>query len=118
MPLTKVDPNDPIWQELIDLMEADDGETAKSALATGRPLLQRMGLSPTSGGMIGYVLDLLKTRYPMHELPLGDPPGCHGIGYVMNNSDGNKLYIKFKINEVSFSEKRFYILSFKTSDHS
>jgi hypothetical protein len=101
-------------EELICLCEADDWEVQEPALAEGIPLLRRMGVRFASrAALVRYILDLLKSDYPMHAVGLGEPPGCNGIGYVMNNSDGRGLYIKVTIEE----EKKVLVMSFKTSKH-
>jgi hypothetical protein len=40
---------------------------------------------------------LLKSGFPLHAVPQGDPPGSRGIGYEMRNADGQGLYIKLKL---------------------
>src|SRR5262245_59634236 len=82
---------------LIRLIEADEWEVTASAVSDARPILLRAGLPGTTFAVVEYVLRLLKDGFPMHPLPLGEPPGSAGTAYVMNNADGQGLYIKVKI---------------------
>lgn len=74
-----------------------------------------MGQLPTDGAIIDYITRLLRTGFRFHAIPLGDPPGSGGTGYVMNNADGRGLYIKMTIRQERTTEVR--ILSFKVSQH-
>ena len=57
-----------------------------------------------------------RKRIPILRTPLGEPPGARGIGWVMNNPDGNDTYIKLKIEEDGIKEIA-WVLSCKTSKH-
>jgi hypothetical protein len=48
----------------------------------------------------------------MHAVAMGEPPGSLGTGYVLNNVDGQGLYIKLVIER-----DRTRVVSFHTSIH-
>lgn len=58
------------------------------------------------------LLELLDADSPFHEVPLGEPPGSLGVGYVLNDVDGRGLYIKFLLEW-----KYLKIFSFHISKH-
>ena len=74
-----------------------------------------MGQMPTDCAIIDYIVRLLRTNFPFHEVRLGEPAGSAGAGYVMNNADGRGLYIKVKIECGRADE--VIVLSFHVSDH-
>jgi hypothetical protein len=47
---------------------------------------------------------------------MGEPPGSRGIGWVMNNPDGNNTYIKLKIEQDGIFEIA-WVISCHTSKH-
>ncbi|MCI0463002.1 MAG: hypothetical protein L0Z62_39145 [Gemmataceae bacterium] len=101
-------------QRLIELIEADEWEITDSAVADGFARLRATGDYPTQWKLVKFTLQLLKDGFPIHAVPLGEPPGSLGVGYVMNNADGRGLYIKLKIEEDRVAQ----LLSFHTSKHS
>jgi hypothetical protein len=107
---------DEVRAELIRLLDNDDWQIVKTtAREPGLPILRAMGLMPTDGAMIEYITRLLRTNFPFHAEPLGEPPGSAGTGYVMNNSDGRGLYIKVKIERRRTDE--VIVMSFHVSKH-
>lgn len=84
-------------QELIRLLEADEYEITGKAEAEGRRILKQHMDHPTQWAVIEFALKLLKSSFPLHAVPQGDPPGSRGIGYEMRNADGRGLYIKLKL---------------------
>jgi hypothetical protein len=114
-------------EELIRLIQNDDWEVVHSASlrrddSPGQEgylaILRRLGVQyPSEGAMVAYVLDLLKSNFPMHAVGLGEPLGSLGIGWVMNNSDGRDLYIKLTIQEQRMGQPRARFLSFHRSIH-
>jgi hypothetical protein len=100
-------------QRLIELIEADEWEITGSAIKDGFDVLRSTGEYPTQWKIVKYVLDLLKSDFPIHAVGLGEPPGSAGVGYVMNNADGRGLYIKLKVEE----DRTAWVVSFHTSKH-
>ena len=82
---------------MIRLLEDVAWRIAKSARGIAYPILRAMGQMPTDCAIIDYIVRLLRTNFPFHEVRLGEPAGSAGAGYVMNNADGRGLYIKVKI---------------------
>jgi hypothetical protein len=107
------DPEQMVRDELIRLLDNDDWQIMGSARATAYPILRAMGQMATDGAIIEYITHLLRTDFPFHAVPLGEPPGSGGTGYVMNNADGRGLYIKMTIRQERATE--VWILSFKVS---
>jgi hypothetical protein len=62
--------------------------------------------------MVDFLHDLLESGFDIHEVQLGEPPGSGGVGYVLNNADGEGLYIKFKLEW-----QYLLLLSFHVSKH-
>jgi len=107
--------SEPIRDELLRLLDDVAWRIARSARESAYPILRAMGQRPTDCAMIDYVTRLLRAGFPFHEVPLGEPPGTAGTGYVMNNADGQGLYIKLKIERERTDE--VVVLSFHVSDH-
>jgi hypothetical protein len=104
-----------IREELLRLLDNDDWQVTESARRAAFPILRGMGRVATDGAIIEYVTRLLRTDFPFHEVPLGDPPGSAGTGYVMNNADGPGLYIKLTIRQERTTE--VWVVSFHVSQH-
>src|SRR6266850_2037004 len=83
-----------IRQELVRLLEDDEWMLTRAAELSGREVLGRKLQYPTQCDIIRFVLSALKTDFPIHEVALGERPGSLGAGYVMNNADGEGLYVK------------------------
>ena len=109
------DPGTKVRDELIRLLDDVAWRIAKSARRTAYPILRAMGQMPTDCAMIEHITRLLRMGFPFHEVPLGEPPGSAGTGYVMNNADGQGLYIKVKIERERTDD--VVVLSFHVSDH-
>jgi hypothetical protein len=104
--------------ELIRLLESPNWEIVKSAREAARPILQDAGQRPSAWAIPDYITDLLRKGFPFHPIPLGEPPGSAGVGYVMNNADGRGLYIKVKIErDRTDGVVGVVILSFHISKH-
>jgi hypothetical protein len=100
-------------RRLIELIEAEDCDLTQAAVNDGREILRRSMRYPTRWAIVEYVLKLLRAKFPMHAVELGEPPGSLGIGYVMTNADGQGLYIKLRIED----DRLAWVLSFHTSKH-
>jgi|SRR5665213_1880708 len=110
--------NEEIRAELIRLLESPTWRIVKSARDAACPILQAAGQRPTDWAILEYITDLLRTDFPFHPIPLGEPPGSVGIGYVMNNTDGRGLYIKVKIErDRADGVVGVVVLSFHISKH-
>ena len=109
-------------QKLIELLEDEDGRRVtwkftRSAQDQGRNALKaHFGAFPSDEVMIEYFAHLLRSDFPIHRTPLGEPPGSGGIGWVMNNPDGNQTYIKLKIEQDGVYDIAL-VLSCHTSKH-
>lgn len=119
--MAEADPNDneaSARQKLIELIEAEAWEFTKSALEQGKVALKSVAREPIGEyAIIEYIFDLLNVGFPMSRTLLGEPPGSGGIGWVMNNPDGKRTYIKLKIDKDERDESICYVLSCKTSKH-
>lgn len=104
-------------QQLARLFDAGDYEITDQAQLDGFPILRREGLRPTEGALVGWILDLLASNFPMHAVGLGEPPCSGGIGWVMNNADNQGLYIKLALEERRIGQGVAWLLSFHTSRH-
>src|SRR5437660_998844 len=92
--------NDPALarQRLIELLEEGRWRFTDAAFNEGRIVLRAAcGRTPSDCVMVDYILKHLRNGFPILRTPMGEPPGSKGIGWVMNNSDGNHTYIKLKI---------------------
>jgi hypothetical protein len=104
-----------VRSELIRLLDNVAWKVTESARATAYPILRTAGQMPTDCAVIDYIVRKLRTNFPFHAEPLGEPPGSRGTGYVMNNTDGQGLYIKVKIEQRRTDE--VHVLSFHISKH-
>jgi hypothetical protein len=88
-------------RKLIELFEDNDGwRFTDTALNQGRVALRPVcAKSASDCEIIDYIVGRLRAGFPIHRTPLGEPPGSSGIGWVMNNPDGNHTYIKLKIEQ-------------------
>jgi hypothetical protein len=109
------DPEQEVRDELLRLLDNDDWQITESARSTALPILRAMGRMPTDGAIIEYVAHLLRTGFAFHEIPLGEPLGSAGTGYVMNNADGQGLYIKLTIRRERTTE--VWVVSFHVSQY-
>lgn len=117
---TQAQDNDPALarRKLIELLEDEDGWRFKEqAFNEGRIALRgHFGKTPSEFEMIDYFALLLRNGFPILLTPLGEPPGSGGIGWVMNNPDGNQTYIKLKIEQDGIYDHA-WVLSCHTSKH-
>ncbi len=109
------DPGKKVRDELLRLLDNDDWQVTGSARIAAYPILRAMGRMPSDAAIVEYVSRLLRTDFPFHAVPLGEPPGSAGTGYVMNNADGRGLYIKMTIRQARTTE--VWIVSFHVSQH-
>lgn len=103
--------DDDTRQELIRLLageEEEDWRITLSALSDGRRLLPHYRGHWGAYAINLFLLDLLRSNFPMHPVELGSGQ----IGCVMNNADGKGLYIK-----VTIADGMAVILSFHISKH-
>lgn len=56
--------------------------------------------------------EIARQGFPVNAVPLGNPPGSGGEGWSMNNTDGQGLYIKLKVEGGCV-----WVLSFHRSIH-
>lgn len=112
--------NDPelARQKLIELLEDDDSwRFTDAAFNQGRVALRQVcGKTPSDCEMIDYIVGRLRAGFAILRTPLGEPPGSRGIGWVMNNPDGNDTYIKLKIEQDGIFDIA-WVLSCHTSKH-
>lgn len=103
---------------LIELLEDLDGwKFTDAAFNQGRLALRTVcGKIPSDCEMVDYTVKRLRAGFPILRTPMGEPPGSRGIGWVMNNPDGNLTYIKLKIEDDGISEIA-WIISCHTSKH-
>jgi hypothetical protein len=104
--------------ELIRLLDNGDCRIPKTkATDPGFPILRKMGLMPTQGAMIEYISDLLRANFPLHPVLLHSAPASGGTGYVMNNCDGQGLYIKVRIEREYWRTHQVVVMSFHVSEY-
>jgi hypothetical protein len=112
--------NDPILAraKLIELLEAIDGwRFTDTAFNQGRVALRPVcGKTPSDCEMIDYIAGRLRVGFPILRTLMGEPPGSRGIGWVMNNPDGNNTYIKLKIEQDGVFDIA-WVISCHTSKH-
>jgi hypothetical protein len=104
------DCDDTTRQELIRLLEGEEESwrITYSALNKGRQILPHFKGHFGAYAINLFILDRLRSGFPMHAVKLGSG----GVGCVMNNADGQGLYIKVTIeNDIAV------ILSFHRSKH-
>jgi hypothetical protein len=101
---------------LVSLLEQDEYLFTDTALHDGMRLARTLGDIgrgfPSQCGLVDYIIEQLRLPFPLNEVPLGDPPGSSGMAYSMNNTNGQGLYIKLKVED-----DRVVILSFHASKH-
>jgi hypothetical protein len=110
--------NKEIRAELIRLLDGPHCEIVKSAWDDAYPILQDAGQRPTDWAIFDYITDFLRNDFPFHPVPLGEPPGSAGVGYVMNNAGRQGLYIKLTIErDRTDGVVGVVVLSFHISKH-
>ena len=97
---------DEVRRVACDFLRNDDWQLTESVERDAR----KLGYSQC--GVADLLLDQLEARFAFHEVPLGEPPGSGGVGYVLNDVDGQGLYIKFLLEW-----KYLKIFSFHISKH-
>jgi hypothetical protein len=106
---------DEVHQRLIELFENDDWNITERAERTGRDFLRRLlkSANPSQVSIMRHVLRLLKRDdCSLVPVPMGEPPGSHGLGYRIPDPVSPILYIKVKIEE-----DLAWIISFHESAH-
>ena len=104
---------DEVRRRLIELIEADEWRITERAERTGRAFLRGVVPVPTQLSIVRHVLHLLRQAdCSLIPVPMGEPPGSHGLGYRVQDPGSHHLYIKVKIEE-----DLAWIISFKESDH-
>src|SRR5437762_7338091 len=93
---TPSDPHAAARRELIEAIEAGKWEFQKRALREGLDVFRRHSENPSDTELIDYILGLLERGFPLGQVELHDPP--YGQGYEMENTDGQGLYIKVKLD--------------------
>src|SRR5437867_3379229 len=87
-------------REIVRLLERDEWRVTKRAIEDGRPLMRAMGVDfPTECAMIDLILEQLRNKHPLTAIGMGEPPGVHGIAYVMKDACLKDLYIKLKVED-------------------
>ncbi len=112
--------NDPALarKKLIELLEDIDGwRFTDTAFNQGRIALRSAcGKIPTDCEMIDYILERLRSGFPILRTLMGEPPGSRGIGWVIVNPDGNDTYLKLKIEQDGVFNIA-WVISCHTSKH-
>jgi hypothetical protein len=104
---------DEVRQRLIELIEEEEWRITERAERTGRESLRRSLPVPTQVSIVLHVLKLLKQDdCSLVPVPMGEPPGSHGVGYTVRDPVSPNLYIKVKIEE-----DLAWIISFHESIH-
>jgi hypothetical protein len=105
-------------KKLIELLDGIDAwRFTESAFNQGRIALKVVcGKTPSDCEMIDYIVGRLRAGFPILRTLMGEPPGSRGIGWVMNNPDGNHTYIKLKIEQDGVYDVA-WIISCHTSKH-
>ena len=80
---------------LLEGAEAENWSITYSALQSGRKILPRHNGHFGAYAVNSFILNLLRTGFPMHEVKLGSGQPA----FVMNNADEQGLYIKLKIED-------------------
>ena len=103
---------------LIELLEdLDSWRFTDAAFNQGRVALRAVcGKTPSDCEMIDLIVKWLRARRSLDRTPMGEPPGSRGIGWVMNNPDGNNTYIKLKIEQDGIFDIA-WVISCHTSKH-
>ena len=103
---------------LIALFEdPDNWRFTDTALNQGRVALKKAcGKIPTDCWIIDYIVELLRSGFPLVRTPMGEPTGSRGVGWVMHNPDGNDTYIKLKIEQDGVYDIA-WVISCHTSKH-
>jgi hypothetical protein len=111
--------NDPelARKKFIELLEDDNWRFTDTALKQGQEALRTFcGKTPSECEIIDLILKWLRSKFRLDLTPMGEPPGSSGIGWVMNNPDGNNTYIKLKIEFYRVSEIA-WVISCHTSKY-
>jgi hypothetical protein len=112
--------NDPALarQKLLESFgDIDAWRFTDTAYSEGRVALRpACGKTPSDFEMVDYIAQRLRAGFPLIRTPMGEPPGSRGIGWVMNNPDGNDTYIKLKIEQDGVFDIA-WVLSCHTSKH-
>jgi hypothetical protein len=100
----------------IALLESNEYLFTDTALKDGMRLARTLGDIcrgfPSQCGLVDYIVEQLKLPFPLNAAPLGEPPGSSGVAYTMNNTNGQGLCIKLKVED-----DRVVIMSFHVSKH-
>jgi hypothetical protein len=87
-------------RRLRELIGDDEWRITERAERTGREFLRRFIAVPTQQSIVRHVLGLLEqVDCSLTPVPMGEPPGSHGLGYVLRDPVSPNLYIKVKIEE-------------------
>lgn len=97
---------DQVRRDACAFLRNDDWQLTESVERDAR------GLGYSQCQVADLLLDQLSAGFPFHEVPLGEPPGSRGGGYVLNDVDGQGLYIKFLLEC-----KYLKVFSFHISKH-
>lgn len=113
--------NDPdaARRKLIELLSDEDTWEFTNTVSreSKQALRLTLGAALTECAVADYVVDQLTRNFPLLRTLLGEPPGSGGVGWVLNNPDGHRTYIKIKIEQDGVHEYAL-ILSCHTSKHS
>jgi hypothetical protein len=97
---------DAVRRDACNFLRDDDWHLTESVERDAR----KLGYSQC--GVADVLLEQLEAGFAFHEVPLGEPPGSGGIGYVLNDVGGQGLYIKFLLEW-----KYLKVFSFHVSKH-
>lgn len=112
------DDSDIARKRLIELFDDSDAwRFTESAVKQGRLALKScFGKTPSDCEIIEIIVQWLRAGFPLLRTPMGEPPGSRGVGWVMNNPDGNDTYIKLKIEQDGVYDIA-WVISCHTSKH-
>ena len=91
---TAEDPSDRVRQEMITAIEDRKYDFTQRAWHEGLDAFRTHSENPSHEELIDYILELLKSGFPLRRVELHDRPGEEA--HELKNADGRGLYIKLK----------------------
>jgi hypothetical protein len=101
---------DEVLRQALAFLNSDEWQLTQTAERDAR------NLGYTQVQVAELLLYRLSEGFPFHEVPLGEPPGSGGVGYVLNDVDGQGLYIKFLLEWSYLKIISFHITKHTRSD--
>ncbi len=109
------DPEDPVEARrlLIQLFDAGEFRITERARREGIPILPSLGIRYLQeGGLVRYVMRLLRRGHELRRMIRGDPPDSRPRGWCMKNCDGSGLFIEMTVEEVKMGQPVAVLISF------